>query len=286
MTRKGRKGSCNDCPDFCKLKYKRIYCCETEKCSNFCGCDCAKVDLVVTTNPTNVTAIGQVVNFSYTVLNRGSTNLCGGIMICSKLNGKITLTDKAETLMSKVNGFVVLNAVYTTVAEDFDSDDEFIEDKARAFVQVSKCHGVHSLEIDTRIATSGADVFGTMVQTIDDAGLVTATITVGNDGASAIPAANVSLFLAYPAPIVASGITILGTPPPSGFVAGTSGLQITIPALAIGATNTYAFTYTPPAATAVPVVYTWSGKVTATTYDPYLANNRVFSQIVVVTTTP
>lgn len=278
-----KKGKCSDkCPDFCKAKYKRIYCCEKDTCNkNSCGCDCARIDMDVVVTPAFVTKVGESVTFEYRLRNTGSVNLCNGLMVCSKLNGKLTITDKGDAMLPARgyrDTFVPLRAVYQVTKDDMTSGKGFVEDKAYAFALVNKCRGVHSLEVKTRVETTGADLVGHMNQVVDALN-VTADVSITNMSTSVVAGENVRLDLPYPNGVTEDIVT-LTAPIAAGFTKDATGLHIVAGTLAAGVTNTYNFTYTvvaPPA----PTIFAWTGVVTTDTHDPNPENNYILSRALV-----
>lgn len=284
---KGKKERC--CPDFCDRrtnKYHEIYCCNSEKCGEGkCGnCKCAMISLAVTANPTVVSLVGQSINFSYTITNEGSVDLCHPILICSSKIGKIELTHKRDTFIP-VNRSITVNRSYVVTEDDFrcpeiketsiayqkvDMRDEY--DKCGNCIKVS--HGVHSEKVCSFITAGGADVFGdlTLAPVPIVAGDVTATLTIGNLADSVAVAEDVELFLRYPVGLTEADVTLTPDPQP-GFEKTAQGLRVFASTLAIGESRVFGFTF--PIADGQS--FAWSGVVKSRTHDANQLNNRVFA---------
>lgn len=268
-----KEKKCGCCPDFCPKgkKYHEIYCCDGDKCgADRCGgCKCALISLEVTANPTVVSTIGQSIEYTYSITNDGTVDLCGFIQICSTKNGSIELVKKRDTFIPKGSRLTV-RRTYITTAQDFQCDR--ITDKSAAFVQVDGHNWVHSQKVCVDCETGGADVFGQLTQVLGG-GVASATLTVGNLASSYVPATAVTLLLKYPLGLTQADVTITAA---AGLSQNEEGILVTLPILQPGESRVFTFTY-PAVAGTVATAYTWAGVVKSATHDPFLENNRVFS---------
>lgn len=91
--------SCNKCEKKCREKK----CNSCNKCKKRCGCDTrfvtcyrkgccwAKIELNKIAEPTTYSAEGNVIKFTYSIVNLGDLSLTGNLTLCDTLLGKIDL---------------------------------------------------------------------------------------------------------------------------------------------------------------------------------------------------
>ena len=229
-------------------------------------CGCISANLAKSANPTSYTGAGQSITYSYTITNTGTAVICDPIQICAhKLGGWQIPCSYIAPCSSQT-----FTRVYTTT--DADTTAGSITNTAVAYIQVKKCKYVCTPQASTTITYGSADVSGTLSQVLAAGGTgADVTVTISNSASSASSAYNVVLDLPLPAN---AGTVVAGALPPTS-ISGTN-VNMTIPTLAAGATQTYNFIYSPTVTTSG-TSYQWAGTITSSSYDPNTSNNAVGS---------
>ena len=263
-------------------KYHDLFCPGAlgEACGTGCGdrrCKCYKIETFMESSTVIVTSIGQVLSLNVSVKNVGNLDLCGEILVCFDINGVKSkeFSYKQEDTWLPVGSTLVLTKSYMTTARDFNL--QALDMKVQAFVFAEKMgcisHWVRGKKMYPVMTIGGADISGSITQ-VDNGGDVTVTVTMATlAGTSVVNAVNATLVLPYPAGVVSTltvspGVTV-------DDVART--VTMTVPVLVIGSTQVFTFTYVGNPGEG----YTWSGVVTADTFDPNHTNNSVQSTIVI-----
>ncbi|CAH6419105.1 Hypothetical protein HVR_LOCUS299, partial [uncultured virus] len=220
--------------------------------------------LTKTADLAQVTGVGQVITYSYTIINTGTAPICYPIQICDdKLGGQfipgsyILPGDSQEYIRT-----------YTTIDSDLLAP---IVNNAIAYIQVKCKKWVCTNQATATVTIGGADLTGSISQAVTGiTGNVAVTVNITNLPApfSAIPASGVSLFLPFPFGV------FIATPVTPNVTVGGGGVTISAATIAIGQTIAASFTYF-----AAPGAYTWAGTIQSVSFDPNLANNTVVSTI-------
>lgn len=278
----GRSGRSRDSDKSgCKCEHKRKKEKKCDKCFRF-NCKCIQyfpclpvrcgfisATLVKSANPTFYTAVGQIITYTYIITNTGTAPICYPISICDdhlggQFIGPIFIPPGASQTVTRT---------YTVTPSDLLV--QTITNTAVAYIHVKCNKWVATAPSSATITLGSADLRGSIIQTLVGAS-VNVIVNIINDASSLTAAQNAELVLSIP-PNVAAGGIILGVPvAPDTIQVVNNFVVITSPTVAIGATRVFQFSYVP---LVVPGAYTWSGTITATTFDPNLANNFLTNTI-------
>lgn len=231
-------------------------------------CGTIRATLTKTANPTQATAVGQVITYTYTVTNIGTAIISYPLQINDDrlgpqaINGVYILPGQSQSF----------NRTYTVTEADFAAGVPIVNN-ANVYIKV-KCHKfVVTNCASATVTLGGADLTGAATFTSDiivESGTsnVTVSVAISNLPSSSVPANLISLFLPFPTGV--TGATPIVTPGSTVTVNGT-GVTITIPSLAPGATQLSQFSFIG----SIPGAYTWSGNITSATFDPNPNNNQI-----------
>ncbi len=276
---------CNCPPNPCNPSnvYHDMYCpggngiesCSTAGSCGSLGCKCYMINMEVSSTPAIITAVGSPVVVTYRIQNVGNLPLCGQILVCDSKLGKTVLSDRRDTFLP-VMSIVTIRKTYITTVEDFLTTA--VNFRSRAYIHACGVNWVRSSNVLSNITIGGGDldVFATqVVGTVANTASLTVTFSA-LFATSVVPVTGATLVLPFPAALPDDAvITVVSGNVVVDAVART--VTLSAPTLAIGASNTFTFTYpTEPATT-----YNWSGIATTTTFDPNQANNLLNSTLVI-----
>ncbi len=210
-------------------------------------------------NPTTVTAIGQLITYTYTITNTGSDVIKYPVQICDSRLGSQFI----RCLWLYPGQSLPFTRTSTTTAADMTAT---IGNTAVAYIKVCPETWVRTNSAGVSVAIGGADLSGTITSPTS----LSVNVTINNSNSSSLAATGVSLTFPFP-----PGVTSVTSLTPNITVSGTN-VIMTEATIAIGATSLGQFTYVAPAG-----AYTWSGTITSSSFDPNTDNNGVSGTFIV-----
>lgn len=268
---KSKCSSCYKCESECCCKKKK--CCKDPYNIKYVPCYKTRCGIITaalsaTASPAQVTAVGQIITYSYTITNTGSDMIRYPIKLIDR-TGKENFCAMIAPYSSQT-----FTSTYVVLASDITAGT--IVNTAKAFVVVCEGIWVCTNEVSIITTVGVSDVSGVLLLA-NSGGTVTGTLTITNSASATTAAQGVLLNLSIPATLAPANVTP-GVPPPGGTatVVG-SALRLTTNSIPVGGNAVFTFTY--PAGV-VGTIYNWTGTITTTTKN--LNPNPVVSASITV----
>lgn len=222
-------------------------------------CGYLTASLGMTASPSTVTSVGQIITYTYTLTNTGSSIIKYPVEICDNRLGSQCI----RCVLLYPGQSLPFTRKAASTAADMAAP---IVNSAVAYIKVCPETWVKTNTATVSVAIGGADLSGTITSTTP----LSVNVTINNSNLSTLAASTVSLTFPFPV-----GVTSATSLTPNITVSGTN-VIMTEASIAIGATSLGQFTYVAPAG-----AYTWSGTITSATFDPNTGNNGVSGTFIV-----
>lgn len=256
------------CDDNCEKQNK---CIEFRECvKTKCGTVSIRVDVMA--SPLFYSQAGQIITYSYNVVNTGTAVIYSPIQINDSLLGWQTFNN----VYIPPGAMQSFTRTYTITASDLLLP--VLISKITVYVPVTRRKWVVACTSNPIVITYGsADLFGSISQFIGTDG-VSVVVNISNSGSSLTPASNVNLVLSLPNGVTGGQVSnISSTAPATVPTLNGNNIIIVQNSIPIGVTYQYRFTYGP----LLTGSYKLSGLITSSTYDPNPNNNEVTNTIIV-----